>query len=96
MVKRLLADFRINLTVNADDYESAVRAGALFDEVNGVLFVPPRVDLLPVGEWLPFSLDGCMHNVDKVSDDFGKAVSSRLILPFPRPRVRQRWTGLRI
>ena len=40
-----------------------------FDEVNGVLFVLPRVDLLPVGEWLPFSLDGRMHNVLKVTDD---------------------------
>ena len=38
VVKRLLADFRINLTVNADDYESAVQAGAKFDEVNGCSF----------------------------------------------------------
>ena len=64
-VKRVLADFRINLTVPVDDYEAAVLAGALFDRVNGVLFVPSRVDLLPVSEWLPFSLDGRMHNVDK-------------------------------
>ena len=61
-VKRV---FRINLTVPVDDYEAAVLAGALFDKVNGVLFVPSRVDLLPVSEWLPFSLDGRMHNVDK-------------------------------
>ena len=70
-VKRVLADFRINLTVPADDYGAAVLAGALFDKVNGVLFVPSRVDLLPVSEWLPFSLDGRMHNVDKVSDEYG-------------------------
>ena len=57
-VKRVLADFRVNLTVSANDHGEAVLAGAIFDEVNGVLFVPPRVDLLPVSEWLPFSLDG--------------------------------------
>ena len=80
-VERVLADFRINLTVSADDYEAAVQAGALFDGVNGVLFVPPRVDLIPVGEWLPFSLDGRMHNVDKVSDDFGIIASNPSIYP---------------
>ena len=56
MVKRVLADFRVNLTVKASDYESAVQAGAEFDQVNGVLFVPPRVDLMPVGEWLRFTV----------------------------------------
>ena len=76
VVKRVLADFRINLTVSADDYEAAVQAGALFDEVNGVLFVPRRVDLMPVSEWLPFSLDGRMHNIDKVSDDYGIIASN--------------------
>ena len=91
-VKRVLADFRINLTVSADDYEADVLAGAFLDEVNGVLFVPPRVDLMPVGEWLPFSLDGRMHNVDKVNDDYG---ITRPIRPSPRPRVRPRWTDLR-
>ena len=92
-MKRVLADFRINLTVSADDYEAAVQAGALFDGVNGVLFVPPRVDLIPVGEWLPFSLDGRMHNVTKSAMT---TVSSRPIRPYPRPRVRRKWTGLRI
>ena len=38
VVKRVLADFRVNLTVSADDYESAVQAGAKFDEVNGCSF----------------------------------------------------------
>jgi len=70
-VKRVLADFRVNLTVPADDYSDAVQAGAIFDEVNGVLFVPPRVDLLPVSAWLPFSLDSHMRSVLKVSDDYG-------------------------
>ena len=57
-VKRVLVDFRVNLAVSADDYGEAVLAGANFDEVNGVFFMPPRVDLLPVSEWLPFNLDG--------------------------------------
>ena len=70
-VKRILADFRVNLTVSAEDYNEAVEAGAIFDEVNGVLFVSPRTDLLPVRKWLPFSLDGRMQSVFKVSDDYG-------------------------
>ena len=70
-VKRILADFRVNLTVSSEDYNKAVEAGAIFDEVNGVLFVSPRMDLLPVSKWLPFSLDGRMHSVLKVSDDYG-------------------------
>ena len=70
-VKRILADFRVNLTVSTEDYNEAVEAGAIFDEVNGVLFVSPRMDLLPVSKWLPFSLDGRMHSVLKVSDDYG-------------------------
>ena len=70
-VKRVLADFRVNLTVPTGDHDKAVMAGAIFDEVNGVLFVPPRVDLLPVSTWLPFNLDNRMHSVLKVTDDYG-------------------------
>ena len=55
-VTRVLADFRVNLTVRAEDYELAVTSGALFDEINGVLFVPPRIDLKPLEKWLPFDL----------------------------------------
>ena len=70
-VKRILADFRVNLTVSSKDYNEAVEAGAIFDGVNGVLFVSPRTDLLPVHKWLPFNLDGRMQSVLKVSDDYG-------------------------
>ena len=48
-----------------------MEAGAIFDGVNGVLFVSPRTDLLPVHKWLPFSLEGRMQSVLKVSDDYG-------------------------
>ena len=70
-VKRILTDSRVNLTVSSEDYNEAVEAGAIFDGVNGVLFVSPRTDLLPVHKWLPFSLEGRMQSVLKVSDDYG-------------------------
>ena len=80
-VKRVLVDFRVNLAVSADDYGEAVLAGANFDEVNGVFFMPPRVDLLPVSEWLPFSLDGRMHNVLKVTDDTENIRVAKMLKP---------------
>ena len=51
---------------------------SMFDRVNGVLFVPSRVDLLPVSEWLPFSLDGCMHNVEAGETEEEEAGRRRL------------------
>ena len=69
--KRILADSRVNLTVSSEDYNKAVEAGAIFDGVNGVLFVSPRTDLLPVRKWLPFSLEDRMQSVCKVSDEYG-------------------------
>ena len=65
-VKRILADFRVNLTVSSGDYNKAMEAGAIFDGVNGVMYVSPRTDLLPVHKWLPFSLEDRMQSVCKV------------------------------
>ena len=74
-VTRVLADFRVNLTVRAEDYEMAVTSGALFDEINGVLFVPPRFDLKPLEKWLPFDLSRLQREGGdgfvKVDDDCG-------------------------
>ena len=56
-VKSTLADFRVNLTVPSGDYNEAMEAGAIFDGVNGVMYISPRTDLLPVHKWLPFNLD---------------------------------------
>ena len=74
-VTRVLADFRVNLTVRAEDYELAVTSGALFDEINGVLFVPPRIDLKPLEKWLPFDLSRMQreegNSLVKVDDDCG-------------------------
>jgi hypothetical protein len=71
----VLADFRVNLTVRAEDYEMAVTSGALFDEINGVLFVPPRFDLKPLEKWLPFDLSRLQREGGdgfvKVDDDCG-------------------------
>ena len=55
------ADFRVNLIVDAADYEACAAAGAILDEANGVLFVPPRRSLRPLVKWLPFDIDtvGC-------------------------------------
>ena len=56
-VKRVLAGFRVNLTVLSGDYNEAMEAGAMFDGVNGIMYILPRMDLLPVLKWLPFNLD---------------------------------------
>ena len=51
------ADFRVNLTVAADDAARCVSAGGKYDVANGVLYAPARTDLRPLREWLPFDLD---------------------------------------
>ena len=51
------ADFRVNLKVPPEQAQACVDAGAVFDTTNRVLFVPPRTDLRPLRQWLPFDLD---------------------------------------
>ena len=70
---RILADFRVNLTVTYEDRGACEAAGGLFDAACGVLYMPPRVDLRPVEKWLPFMLDrpGAVANRSvAVSDDY--------------------------
>ena len=88
-VARVLADFRVNLTVRAEDYEMAVTSGALFDEINGVLFVPPRIDLKPLEKWLPFDLSRLQREGVTVSSRWTTtAASSRGSLAYPRRPAR--------
>ena len=55
--RRVLVDYRVNLTVPYSDRDACEHSGGLFDQVNGVLFVPPRVDLKPFEKWLPFEIE---------------------------------------
>jgi len=55
--RRVLVDYRVNLTVPYSDRGACEDAGGLFDQVNGVLFVPPRIDLKPFERWLPFEIE---------------------------------------
>ena len=50
------ADFRVNLTVPANEADACGDAGGVLDAINGVLYAPPRVDLRPLQRWLPFDL----------------------------------------
>jgi len=50
------ADVRVNLSVPYAEIDACERAGATFDTKNGIYFCPPRVDLRPVMQWLPFDL----------------------------------------
>ena len=102
-VKRILTDSRVNLTVSSEDYNEAVEAGAIFDGVNGVLFVSPRTDLLPVHKWLPFSLEDRMQSVCKVSDEYGilaldpsipRAAGPTKMDGSPRPQTCRTWMTL--
>ena len=38
------------------DAELCLAAGAIYDERNRVIYVPPRVNLSPFARWLPFDL----------------------------------------
>ena len=58
---RILADYRVNLTVHYDEHDECVAAGGVYDIRNEVLFAPPRVDLRPLEKWLPFALEDTGH-----------------------------------
>ena len=51
------ADFRVNLTVTASDRPACMSAGGKYDDVNKVMYAPPRINLRPLAAWLPFDLD---------------------------------------
>ena len=61
----VIAEFRVNLTLEYEyefdeehpPIDDCLSAGAMVDEVGGVFYVPPGVDLNPMVEWLPFDLD---------------------------------------
>ena len=44
----------------------------MLDEANGIMYILPRMDLLPVLKWLPFNLDH--YQCCKVSDEYGVIV----------------------
>ncbi|HAJ17395.1 MAG TPA: hypothetical protein DCL57_04735, partial [Microbacterium sp.] len=54
---RMLADFRTNLVVPYEDRAACEAAGGLYDKACGTMFMPPRTNLRPVEQWLPFELD---------------------------------------
>ena len=41
----------------------------MLDEANGIMYILPRMDLLPVLKWLPFNLDH--YQYCKVDDEHG-------------------------
>ena len=51
------ADFRVNLAVKASDRSACANAGGMYDDVNKVMYAPPRINLRPLAAWLPFDLD---------------------------------------
>ena len=67
-VKRILTNSRVNLTVPSKDYNAALEAGAMLDDTNGIMYISPRMDLLPVLKWLPFDLDH--YQYCKVNDEY--------------------------
>jgi len=60
-IGRVLADYRVNLTVHYDERHECVSAEGVYDSKNEVLYVPARVDLRPFEKWLPFALQDAGH-----------------------------------
>jgi hypothetical protein len=51
------ADFRVNLTVEHGDRQACEDAGGVYDAKNKVMYAPPRTNLRPVAQWLPFDIE---------------------------------------
>ena len=56
----------MNLLVPYAQCTEAQQLGALFDMINEVFYVPPRVDLIPFSQWLPWEV----HSVPREADGF--------------------------
>ena len=54
--KQIRSVKRMNLLVPHSSSQQAIDAGAVFDVVNQVFYVPPRVPLAPFADWTPWDL----------------------------------------